>query len=127
MNYFFLGKYTSLCDVWSYGVLVWEIFSKGGNPYSGMSNSQAREKIDAGIIKNTINIKLLNKFCSILITKINPLPSGYRLPAPDGTPEEVYRLMLRCWEYEPEKRPHFDQIYTIVETFCLAFNPPNIV
>ncbi|XP_057337459.1 tyrosine-protein kinase Fer isoform X2 [Microplitis mediator] len=93
------GKYTSLCDVWSYGVLVWEIFSKGGNPYSGMSNSQAREKIDA----------------------------GYRLPAPDGTPEEVYRLMLRCWEYEPEKRPHFDQIYTIVETFCLAFNPPNIV
>lgn len=43
-----LGKYTSLCDVWSYGVLMWEIFSKGGNPYSGMSNSQAREKIDAG-------------------------------------------------------------------------------
>lgn len=42
------GKYTSLCDVWSYGILIWEIFSKGGNPYSGMSNSQAREKIDAG-------------------------------------------------------------------------------
>lgn len=46
---FTVGKYTSLCDVWSYGVLMWEIFSKGGNPYSGMSNSQAREKIDAGI------------------------------------------------------------------------------
>lgn len=43
-----LGKYTSMCDVWSYGILIWEIFSKGGNPYSGMSNSQAREKIDAG-------------------------------------------------------------------------------
>lgn len=45
---FSIGKYTSLCDVWSYGILMWEIFSKGGNPYSGMSNSQAREKIDAG-------------------------------------------------------------------------------
>lgn len=45
---FSAGKYTSLCDVWSYGILMWEIFSKGGNPYSGMSNSQAREKIDAG-------------------------------------------------------------------------------
>lgn len=45
-----IGKYTSLCDVWSYGILMWEIFSKGGNPYSGMSNSQAREKIDAGNI-----------------------------------------------------------------------------
>ncbi|KAL0106639.1 hypothetical protein PUN28_015294 [Cardiocondyla obscurior] len=87
------GKYTSLCDVWSYGILIWEIFSKGGNPYSGMSNSQAREKIDA----------------------------GYRMPAPDGTPEEMYRLMLRCWDYEPEKRPHFEQIYTVVETLSQAY------
>lgn len=42
------GKYTSLCDVWSYGILMWEIFSKGDTPYSGMSNSRARERIDAG-------------------------------------------------------------------------------
>ncbi|KAK9305085.1 hypothetical protein QLX08_003773 [Tetragonisca angustula] len=87
------GKYTSLCDVWSYGILMWEIFSKGGNPYSGMSNSQAREKIDA----------------------------GYRMPAPENTPDEIYRLMLRCWEYEPEKRPHFDQIFTVVETLSQAY------
>ncbi|XP_011864420.1 PREDICTED: tyrosine-protein kinase Fps85D isoform X3 [Vollenhovia emeryi] len=87
------GKYTSLCDVWSYGILIWEIFSKGGNPYSGMSNSQAREKIDA----------------------------GYRMPAPEGTPEEIYRLMLRCWDYEPEKRPHFEQIYTVAETLSQAY------
>ncbi len=32
LNY---GKYTSLCDVWSYGVLSWEIFSRGGTPYQG--------------------------------------------------------------------------------------------
>ncbi|CAG9787334.1 unnamed protein product [Diatraea saccharalis] len=81
------GKYTSLCDVWSYGVLMWEIFSKGDTPYAGMSNSRAREKIDA----------------------------GYRMPAPEGCPEDVYALMLRCWEYEPEKRPHFHQIYTIID------------
>ncbi|XP_070168523.1 tyrosine-protein kinase Fer isoform X2 [Polyergus mexicanus] len=87
------GKYTSLCDVWSYGILIWEIFSKGGNPYSGMSNKQARDKIDA----------------------------GYRMPAPDGTPEEIYRLMLRCWEYEPEKRPHFDQIFNVVERLSQAY------
>lgn len=52
------GKYTSLCDVWSYGILIWEIFSKGGNPYSGMSNSQAREKIDAGKKMNYDNRQL---------------------------------------------------------------------
>lgn len=45
------GKYTSLCDVWSYGILIWEIFSKGvDTPYAGMSNSRARERIDAGIV-----------------------------------------------------------------------------
>ncbi|KAI4502795.1 hypothetical protein M0802_001839 [Mischocyttarus mexicanus] len=87
------GKYTSLCDVWSYGILMWEIFSKGDNPYSGMTNSQARNKIDA----------------------------GYRMPTPENAPDEIYRLMLRCWEYEPEKRPHFDQIYTVVETLSQAY------
>ncbi|XP_058810715.1 tyrosine-protein kinase Fer isoform X2 [Phymastichus coffea] len=87
------GKYTSLCDVWSYGVLMWEIFSKGGYPYSGLSNSQAREKIDG----------------------------GYRLPAPEGTPDEIYHLMLRCWEYEPDKRPHFDQIYSVIDTLQQAY------
>ncbi|CAG9833730.1 unnamed protein product [Diabrotica balteata] len=87
------GKYTSLCDIWSYGVLCWEIFSKGGTPYSGMSNSKAREKID----------------------------TGYRMPAPDNTPDEMYRLMLRCWEYKPENRPNFEQVYSVVETLCAAY------
>lgn len=36
------GKYTSLCDVWSYGVLTYEVFSRGGIPYAGWSNSVAR-------------------------------------------------------------------------------------
>merc|ERR1711936_1215658 len=84
LNY---GKYTSLCDVWSFGVLAWEIFSKGGTPYQGMTNTRARELID----------------------------SGYRMPAPDGTPDEVYQLMLRCWQYEPEDRPHFAEIHATVD------------
>uniref|UniRef100_A0AAR5PH28 Tyrosine-protein kinase n=1 Tax=Dendroctonus ponderosae TaxID=77166 RepID=A0AAR5PH28_DENPD len=87
------GKYTSLCDVWSYGILCWEIFSRGGTPYVGMNNTKAREKID----------------------------SGYRMPAPENTPDEMYRLMLRCWEYKPETRPNFEQIYTVVETLCNAY------
>jgi len=84
LNY---GKYTSLCDVWSYGVLAWEIFSKGGTPYQGMTNTRARELID----------------------------SGFRMPAPDSTPDEMYQLMLRCWQYEPEDRPHFAEIHGTVE------------
>ncbi|XP_058811965.1 tyrosine-protein kinase Fer isoform X4 [Topomyia yanbarensis] len=86
------GKYTTLCDVWSYGILVWEIFSRGDTPYSGLSNSRARERID----------------------------EGYRMPAPENTPPEMYRLMLKCWSYEPENRPHFDEIFTVVDALILC-------
>lgn len=119
------GKYTSLCDVWSYGILIWEIFSKGGNPYSGMSNSQAREKIDGGKSQFRRKINTENNMLVLLLLYFGNLckfwASGYRMPAPEGTPEEIYRLMLRCWDYEPEKRPHFEQIYTVVETLSQAY------
>ncbi|XP_053946069.1 tyrosine-protein kinase Fer isoform X4 [Anastrepha ludens] len=88
------GKYTSLCDVWSYGILMWEIFSKGDTPYSGMSNSRARERIDA----------------------------GYRMPAPENTPPEMYRLMLKCWAAEAESRPHFDEIYNVVDALIIRLD-----
>ena len=46
---------------------------------------------------------------------------GYRMPPPEGTPDEIYRLMLRCWEYQPENRPHFDHILAIVEALLIAY------
>lgn len=58
------GKYTVLCDVWSYGVLIWEIFSKGGTPYSGMSNAKARERIDEGKARLKIILWFWISFCS---------------------------------------------------------------
>ncbi|XP_047738091.1 tyrosine-protein kinase Fer isoform X2 [Hyalella azteca] len=81
------GKYTSLCDVWSYGVLCWEIFSGGEVPYHGYTNTKAREMID----------------------------SGYRMLAPPTTPKAMYQLMLDCWQYEPDNRPHFDAILNEVD------------
>lgn len=35
---------------------------------------------------------------------------GYRMPAPEGTPEACYDLMMKCWEYNPSERYHFDRI-----------------
>ena len=61
---------------------MWEIFSNGLTPYQGMSNAQAREKVDA----------------------------GYRMPKPEGTPDDIYQLMLKIWEYNPSKRLHFAAI-----------------
>jgi hypothetical protein len=66
---------------------MWEIFTLGSTPYSGMSNSKARELID----------------------------DGYRLPCPPKAPEKVYQIMAKCWKYEPEDRPHFKEIRQSLE------------
>ena len=43
------ARYTSACDVWSFGILMWEVFSNGKTPYPGLTNNQARDKIDEGM------------------------------------------------------------------------------
>ncbi|RXG59327.1 Tyrosine-protein kinase Fer [Armadillidium vulgare] len=85
---YIVRKYTSLCDVWSFGVLCWEVFSYGEVPYQGYSNTKAREMID----------------------------SGYRMLAPNRCPDEMYQLMLRCWQYDPEARPHFPEAYNAIKS-----------
>ncbi|XP_070618125.1 tyrosine-protein kinase Fes/Fps isoform X2 [Erythrolamprus reginae] len=76
------GCYSSESDIWSFGILLWEAFSLGATPYANMNNQQTREAVEKGI----------------------------RLNAPDQCPEEVYQLMLKCWKYEPQKRPSFSTI-----------------
>ncbi|XP_053128393.1 tyrosine-protein kinase Fes/Fps isoform X2 [Hemicordylus capensis] len=77
------GRYSSESDVWSFGVLLWEAFSLGATPYPTMNNQQTREAVERGM----------------------------RLNAPEQCPEGVYRLMLRCWEYEPQERPNFSTLH----------------
>ncbi|XP_075581687.1 tyrosine-protein kinase Fer-like isoform X2 [Pelecanus crispus] len=76
------GRYTSESDVWSFGILLWETFSLGVCPYPGMTNQQAREQVE----------------------------KGYRMSAPQKCPEEINKIMQRCWAYKPENRPKFSEI-----------------
>ncbi|XP_029962822.1 proto-oncogene tyrosine-protein kinase receptor Ret isoform X2 [Salarias fasciatus] len=74
--------YTTQSDVWSFGVLLWEIVTLGGNPYPGI----APERL------------------------FNLLKTGYRMERPENCSEEMYNLMLRCWKQESDKRPTFSDI-----------------
>ncbi|XP_008831540.1 vascular endothelial growth factor receptor 2 [Nannospalax galili] len=75
--------YTIQSDVWSFGVLLWEIFSLGASPYPG--------------------VKIDEEFC-------RRLKEGTRMRAPDYTTPEMYQTMLDCWHEEPNQRPSFSEL-----------------
>lgn len=77
-------KFTSASDVWAYGVTLWEMFSYGFQPWAALTGQQILQAIDS--------------------------PNFQRLEQPDSCPKEYYSLMLKCWEHEPCKRPHFYDI-----------------
>ncbi|VDK75613.1 unnamed protein product [Litomosoides sigmodontis] len=80
--------YSNKTDVWSYGVLVWEIYSDGSEPYPGLSNIQTRAKI---VVQN------------------------YRMEMPKETPSAVVKLIQQCWAKNPEERPDFSKIFKILK------------
>uniref|UniRef100_A0A8C2PRT1 receptor protein-tyrosine kinase n=1 Tax=Cyprinus carpio TaxID=7962 RepID=A0A8C2PRT1_CYPCA len=80
-------KFTSASDVWSYGILMWEVMSYGERPYWDMSNQDV----------------------------IKAIEEGYRLPAPMDCPPGLHQLMLDCWQKDRADRPKFDQIVGILD------------
>ncbi|XP_071495731.1 ephrin type-A receptor 4-like isoform X2 [Diadema antillarum] len=80
-------KFTSASDVWSYGVVMWEIMSYGERPYWNWPNQDV--------------IKAVEK--------------GYRLPPPMECPEAIHQLMLDCWQRDRNHRPTFTTIVSTLE------------
>ncbi|KAG8505663.1 Tyrosine-protein kinase Fer [Galemys pyrenaicus] len=124
LNY---GRYSSESDVWSFGILLWETFSLGVCPYPGMTNQQAREQVERGEPKagaSGVHIEPQRQYhgcgCGFLgerekahtVRKVlvnlllNPM-DGYRMSAPQNCPEDIFKIMMKCWDYKPEQRPKF--------------------
>ncbi|MEQ2184544.1 Ephrin type-A receptor 3 [Goodea atripinnis] len=103
-------KFTSASDVWSYGIVMWEVISYGERPYWEMSNQDVSPK-HANITP-----------CSVFVIKA--IDEGYRLPAPMDCPVVLHQLMLDCWEKGRSDRPKFGQIVTILDK--LIRNPASL-
>lgn len=76
----FNNLYTTLSDVWSYGILLWEIFTLGGTPYPDLPMNELF---------------------------YNALKRGYRMNKPAHASDEVFEIMKKCWDEKYEKRPEF--------------------
>ncbi|XP_022647191.1 putative tyrosine-protein kinase Wsck isoform X3 [Varroa destructor] len=73
-------RVTQKTDVWSFGVLLWELFTFAGTPYVDLKSNEVQARI----------------------TK------GHRLPQPRGVNTSLFQQMLNCWEMDPDERPSFE-------------------
>lgn len=76
------GYYSIKSDVWSFGIVLYEIITYGQIPYPGMSSCEVFDKIS----------------------------SGFRMPRPPSCPEVIYQIMLQCWSTDIEERPSFCEL-----------------
>ncbi|XP_027794236.2 tyrosine-protein kinase TXK isoform X3 [Marmota flaviventris] len=83
---FHFNKYSSKSDVWSFGVLMWEVFTEGKMPFENKSNLQVVEAIS----------------------------NGFRLYRPHLAPMSIYEVMYSCWHETPKGRPAFTELLQVL-------------
>ena len=86
------NRFTIKSDVWSFGILLYEIVTYAWFPYPGMRNAEVLIKVK----------------------------QGYRMPPPPGCPDPLYQIMLSCWKAEPDERPTFEYLKYQLEDYFVS-------
>ncbi|XP_069695707.1 tyrosine kinase receptor Cad96Ca isoform X1 [Periplaneta americana] len=79
-------------DVWSFGVLIWEIVTLGSTPYPGLAAADVMRRVR----------------------------DGYRLDKPEHCRRELYNIMYYCWDKDPKERPSFSELVKLLEQLLLT-------
>ncbi|CAG5132713.1 unnamed protein product, partial [Candidula unifasciata] len=88
-------KFSVKSDVWSFGILLYELMTRGRIPYPGMDNKTVLDQVER----------------------------GYRMDKPANTPDGVYTKMLECWLERPEQRPTFEHLFVYFDDYFISVEP----
>lgn len=92
-------KFTTKSDVWSFGVLLWELMTRGAPPYSDV---------------NSFDITIF-------------LLQGRRLLQPEFCPDALYTVMIECWHPKPERRPSFSELVSRIAAIFSSFSGEHYI
>ncbi|KAI0978795.1 hypothetical protein GJ496_000103 [Pomphorhynchus laevis] len=88
-------EYTIKSDVWSFGILLYELITRGSIPYPGMSNQETLKAVS----------------------------EGFRLSKPPQCPNSFYHVMTNCWNANPKLRPTFEHLYNLFDDYFVTMEP----
>ncbi|XP_061187712.1 hepatocyte growth factor receptor-like [Saccostrea echinata] len=86
------GTYSSKSDVWSFGVVLWELMTRGVNPYPEVDNWDV----------------------------LRYIKKNRRMPQPPFCPDPLYTVMRNCWEFDPNNRPQFSELVTSIKEMLVV-------
>ena len=84
------GYFTIKSDVWSFGILLYELVTHGGEPYPTIEAHKAMDMV---------------------------IKSGYRMPCPTDCPQNLHKIMMKCWDNDASCRPTFETLQWQLEEY----------
>lgn len=89
------GRFTIKSDVWSYGILLVEITTRGQVPYPGMTNRDVLEQVER----------------------------GYRMAKSPACTDHMYEMLLKCWDKKADERPTFEYLFAFFDDYFISTEP----